>query len=294
MMQSMTRWTLAGFMALVAVGVAWATPSSGVTTTILTGPVMLDEEVAVLDVGSTTAEAAPSVSPFAGSWSGTFSVADSRDPEFNRAGTFDWTISDEGRITGTFVRLQPAFVGTFVGHVGADGELMMIVRNEGGGVPHEGTAVIDGDGKLVVSATDTFWPRAHTWLLSAVAVLDVGSTTAEAAPSVSPFAGSWSGTWFAAPHGLVGTYDWTISVAGRITGTIYGITSGRSGVIVGHVGADGDLVYIRYVPNDEPATGYASYPFQGTAEIDGDGRLVSSVTPPSLASPLVVAILERN
>jgi quercetin dioxygenase-like cupin family protein len=30
-------------MALAALGVAWATPSSSVTTTILTGPVMLDE-----------------------------------------------------------------------------------------------------------------------------------------------------------------------------------------------------------------------------------------------------------
>jgi len=40
---SMTRWTLAGCMALVAgAGVAWATPNSGLTTTILTGPVVLD------------------------------------------------------------------------------------------------------------------------------------------------------------------------------------------------------------------------------------------------------------
>jgi len=43
MMRSKTLWTLAGFMALVAVGVAWATPGSGVSTTILSGPVTLGD-----------------------------------------------------------------------------------------------------------------------------------------------------------------------------------------------------------------------------------------------------------
>jgi hypothetical protein len=44
--------------------------------------------------------------------------------------------------------------------------------------------------------------------LSAVAVLDVGSRTAEAAPSVSPFAGTYVCAWSAV----------TISDAGRISG----------------------------------------------------------------------------
>jgi len=117
---------------------------------------------------ATSAEAYAGVSLFAGTWSGTFSVADPRDPEFHRAGTFTWTISDDGRLSGTFKRIAPAFEGTFVGHIGEDGKLMMVVRNEGGGVPHDGTAVIDGDGKLVASATDTFSPRAHTWTLVAI------------------------------------------------------------------------------------------------------------------------------
>jgi len=42
-MRSKTRWTLAGITALVVVGVAWATPGSGITTTILTGPVTLGD-----------------------------------------------------------------------------------------------------------------------------------------------------------------------------------------------------------------------------------------------------------
>ena len=41
--------------------------------------------------------------------------------------------------------------------------------------------------------------------LSAVTVFDVGSPTAEASPSVSRFAGSWSGTWLAVEIEVVGT-----------------------------------------------------------------------------------------
>ena len=146
MTRSMTRWTLAGCMALAALGA-----------------------VTVLDVGVATAEAAPDVSPFAGSWSGTFSVADPNDAEFTLVGPFSWTISDAGRITGTFSGTGSFAVdGTFVGHVREDGNLMVVmIKEAGGGVPHAGAAVIDDDGNLVASATDTFSPRAHTWSLVA-------------------------------------------------------------------------------------------------------------------------------
>jgi hypothetical protein len=149
MTRTITRWAVAGCMVLAAMGAA-----------------------AVLDVRSATAEAAPDVSPFAGSWSGTFSVADPDDPDFHRAGSLQWTISDEGRLSGTFQRITPAFEGTFTGHVGADGMLMMIVHNESGGVPHEGTAAIEGDGSLVATATDTFSPRRHTWTVVATRASD--------------------------------------------------------------------------------------------------------------------------
>ena len=130
--------------------------------------------------------------------------------------------------------------------------------------------------------------------LGAVTVLDVGSATAQAEPSVSPFAGDWSGTWSAVDVPLVGTYDWTISDAGRITGTIYGTTSGRSGAIVGHVDTDGSLVLVRYTPNDDPSSGYGSYCFEATAEIDGDGKLVALLTGRGSNTGSHVAILERN
>ena len=77
--------------------------------------------------------------------------------------------------------------------------------------------------------------------LSAVAVLDVGSTTADAAPSVSPFAGTydWSSydRWF--------YWYWpapiTISDAGEITSSYFsgGGDEWSKGSISGRVSADG-------------------------------------------------------
>jgi hypothetical protein len=128
--------------------------------------------------------------------------------------------------------------------------------------------------------------------LGAAAVLDVGSRAAEAAPSPSPFAGSWSGTWSLPVHNESGTFDWTISDEGRITGTVHVTTPAMSGTIVGHVGADGDLVFVGFAPSDTPRGGGDGYPFQGTAVIDGDGRLLVSAPHPQNIH-LLVAILER-
>jgi hypothetical protein len=130
--------------------------------------------------------------------------------------------------------------------------------------------------------------------LGAVGGFTPGVATAEAAPSVSPFAGSWSGTWSAVDVALVGTYDWTISDAGRITGTVYGTTSGRSGTVVGHVDADGTLVLIRYTPNDDPSSGYGAIHFGATAVIDGDGKLVALLAGVGGNTGSHLAILERN
>ncbi len=130
--------------------------------------------------------------------------------------------------------------------------------------------------------------------LSAVAVLDVGSTSAQAAPSVSPFAGSWSGTWSVFEVGQVvgtGTFDWTISNAGQITGTVY--TSTNFGAMVGHVGAGGFLMMIGYVPSNVPSGAFNGIPFQGAALIDGEGKLVVSVTRTD-SDRTLVAILERD
>jgi hypothetical protein len=107
-------------------------------------------------------------------------------------------------------------------------------------------------------------------VLSAAAVLDLGSSAAQAATSVSPFAGTWSGPWdIAALPDHSGTFDWTISDEGQITGTV----SSR-GTVVGHVDADGKLIFVGFV---DPAQ-LGGFPFKGTAVIDEDGRLALSAT----------------
>ena len=93
MRRSMTRWTLAGFMALAALGA-----------------------VTVLDVGSATVEASPNASPFAGTYVG-------GDP---RGWVSQWTvtISDGGRITGVRSGVSRDKIS---GQVGADGRYSLSV-----------------------------------------------------------------------------------------------------------------------------------------------------------------------
>jgi hypothetical protein len=69
--------------------------------------------------------------------------------------------------------------------------------------------------------------------LSAVAVLDVGSATAEAAPSASEFAGTYVG---GDARGWVSQWTVTISDGGRITGLRSGFSRDK---ISGQVSADG-------------------------------------------------------
>ena len=94
MTRSMTRWMLAGFMALAALSAA-----------------------AILDVSSAAAEVAPSVSSFAGTYAGA-------DP---RGYVSQWavTISDGGRITG--VRSIASSQDKISGQVGADGSYSLTV-----------------------------------------------------------------------------------------------------------------------------------------------------------------------
>lgn len=130
--------------------------------------------------------------------------------------------------------------------------------------------------------------------LGVIAGIVPGVTTARADSSASPFAGNWSGTWSAVDVALVGTYEWTISDAGRITGRINGITSGRSGDVVGHIRDDGQLNLVRYTPNDDPSSGYGSFCFEATAEIDGDGKLVALLAGRGSNTSSHLVVLERN
>ena len=103
--------------------------------------------------------------------------------------------------------------------------------------------------------------------LSAVAVLDVGSPTAEAAPSVSPFAG---------------TYDWdllrmTISESGRISCPSETLDIG------GRVIADGTYsfaVSYSFIYYDERRDQYkrrtSRSTYTGNMALDADGNIVGT------------------
>jgi len=74
--------------------------------------------------------------------------------------------------------------------------------------------------------------------LGVVAVLDVGSSTADAAPSASPFAGSYVG---ADPRGWYSSWPIRISNRGEITGSY---TFGTSkGGFSGGINADGSYTF---------------------------------------------------
>ncbi len=129
MMRSKTRWTLAGFMALVA--------------------------LAALGAVVAPARADRPENPFAGSWSGPY-LSQTEPPLY---GTIDSTISDAGVIRGTFN--NPIYgSGTVSGHVTADGYLMMIFhRGLSGHWPFQGTAVINDN--TLVATYSNLWPESQ-------------------------------------------------------------------------------------------------------------------------------------
>ena len=131
--------------------------------------------------------------------------------------------------------------------------------------------------------------------LMALAALGVVSAPVQADPQANPFAGSWSGTWSHVGEDVVGTWtDWTISDAGRITGTFYSLTNSFGGTIEGHVRADGILMFVGNAPSDTPSEDHGAYPLEGRAVIDGDGHLVVSVTGTWSGAFSLVGILARD
>jgi hypothetical protein len=104
--------------------------------------------------GAAPAQADPQANPFAGNWSGTWiGVENGQD------GTLDFTISDAGLLTGRVYHTQDGQGGEVRGHVRADGDFKMVGfapsddPSHGGGVPLQGTAMIDDDGRLNASLT---------------------------------------------------------------------------------------------------------------------------------------------
>ena len=119
--------------------------------------------------------------------------------------------------------------------------------------------------------------------LGAAAVLDVGSPVAEAAPNVSPFAGTYAGS---DPRGYVSQWTIAISDGGRITGVRS--NSGRD-KISGQVDSDGNYavsvsvttwVFARHhgpgASDPELELRTVHYKSGGTVAPDGDGNLVGT------------------
>ena len=120
------------------------------------------------------------------------------------------------------------------------------------------------------------------------------AASAEAGAEGSPFSGSWSGPWTVFEAGAVvasGTFEWTSSDAGQLTGRVYHAQSGRSGAVKGHVDDDGKIVMIGFAPADDPQNGNG-IPFQGLAAIDDDTLVVSMSRTDS--NRTLAAVLERN
>ena len=108
--------------------------------------------------------------------------------------------------------------------------------------------------------------------LGAVAVLDVGSPTAEAAPSVSQFAGTYVWTSYRA------TSSWrapiTISVEGLIASK-YSIGGGRGGYgrISGKIKADGNYSFDIFTSSGSEGSSY-EHKSTGKMALDADGNIV--------------------
>jgi hypothetical protein len=93
------------------------------------------------------AAASPTASPFAGVWSGTFTTL------FGGFGTFDWTISESGRMHGTAYVGPLDDEGDVVGQFADDGGVHIVGLPPQPGFPPivlTGEAYLDSDGSLHV------------------------------------------------------------------------------------------------------------------------------------------------
>lgn len=136
----------------------------------------------------------------------------------------------------------------------------------------------------------TRWVLLGVIALTAGTALDVGASTAEA--SVSPFAGTWSGTW-TGDNGFDGILSWTVSDAGQLTGGITHAQLGDSGAIHGHISANGLVRMVAFAPSDDPSVSGCGVPLHGSGEIDGAGKLFASLRGTATGASFVV-ILEKR
>jgi hypothetical protein len=124
----------------------------------------------------------------------------------------------------------------------------------------------------------------------------VWSSPAQATAN-NPFAGEWCGTFELVGDedpAVVGTMEWTISPAGRISGTFLNTTLGIPGTMAGHVDSDGTLHLNPNIYGAGPGgEGGNGEHHAGTAVITEDGTLIGETTGVWHGGYSVTAILER-
>jgi hypothetical protein len=125
--------------------------------------------------------------------------------------------------------------------------------------------------------------KAPTIVLTTVVLLLVGgSQPVPADVPANPFTGSWSGTITLVGGGVVGTIEWTISDAGRLTGTAHRTADNLDFTLVGHVGGDGR---VELKVDAEGGGGGSGDPWMGEAAINDNGQLVATITAAYGGSP---------
>jgi hypothetical protein len=104
--------------------------------------------LAAIALGTSTALATPSASPYAGSWSGTY-----HNETFDSGGRLDFSIDDQGGLDGTFFNETYGVGGTLHGTVKDDGKFHVIGKSSlSSGQIYDGTLSIE-DGHLLIDAT---------------------------------------------------------------------------------------------------------------------------------------------
>ena len=94
------------------------------------------------------------------------------------------------------------------------------------------------------------------------AALAFGTTLAVAAPTTSPFAGTWSGTFEDVTNGGEGTIELSIADNGAVSGSFVNTTTGAAAAVHGQIKDDGR---------------WNNSGFQGTVSLVGGHLLVDEV-----------------
>jgi hypothetical protein len=176
---------------------------------------------------------------YAGSYQGVYlNTSGAYSPD---AGTITFTVASNGAISGSdFDLTGDGSTNSFTGTVSSSGALV--------------TNAVTGT--LSQNTTTHVFSTSYTESNGTKGVLSVGL-----APTASPLAGSYSGT-FSSTGGGQGTVTLTISSGGAVAGTA--IQQGDSGTISGYVDKGG-IIYIANFSNNTPQNSIGTLTLNGSS-----------------------------